>query len=109
MAASHCEFVLALLRLAQAPVIGGRGQPGRLAKSGGERACLAESYGKSDIGHRRSWLCQQRLGAFDAPAGMVAMRRRAEGLLERSTEIVRAQADPLRERGARYRLGPRGH
>src|SRR3984893_5043664 len=104
MAASHCEFVLALLRLAQAPVIGGRGQPGRLAKSGGERACLAESYGKSDIGHRRSWLCQQRLSAFDAPAGMVAMRRRAEGLLERPTEIVRAPADQLRARGERYRV-----
>src|ERR1700719_2818072 len=35
---------------------------------------------------------------------MVAMRWYAEGLLERPTEIVRAQADQLRERGERYRF-----
>jgi hypothetical protein len=33
------------------------------------------------------------------------MRRHAEGLLERPTEMKRAQADQLRERSERYRFG----
>src|SRR5438128_1251190 len=36
---------------------------------------------------------------------MIAMRRYAEGLLKCPTEIIRAQADQLRKRGERYRLG----
>src|ERR1700692_789474 len=77
--------------LDKAPAIGRRSQPGFPAKCSGERACLAESHGESDFGHRLSGLCQQALGALDTSTGMIAMRRPAKGLLERAAEMIRAQ------------------
>jgi hypothetical protein len=52
--------------LDKAPAIRRRSQPGLPAKCSSERACLAESHGESNFGHRLSGLSQQGLGALDA-------------------------------------------
>ena len=71
----------------EAAVICGRRQPGRPAKRRGERACLAEAQRQSDIGHRWRRLGQQHLGVLDAALVVIAMRRHAEGLLERPAKV----------------------
>src|SRR4029077_8455462 len=91
--------------LCQTSVIGGRRKTGRLAKGGGKGARLAEANRQSDLGHRRSRPGEQRLGAIDAPAGVVAVRRYAERLLEGPAEMVGAQAYELGKVRQRYRIG----
>src|SRR5882757_8847184 len=92
-------------RSPKAPVIGGRREPGRLAEGGGERARFAEADGQADIGYRGRRPRQHLLRALDPTAGVITMRRHAEGLLEGPAEIERAEASQLRERGERYLLG----
>src|SRR6476659_3061622 len=85
--------------------IRGRREARRLAECGGERACLAEADRQSDLGHRGCGFRQQYLGVLDASAAVISMRRHSERLLEGTAEIVRAQADELREGRQRYLLG----
>ena len=61
----------------------------RLVERCGERARFAVADGHSDIRHRRRGLRQQKLGAFDATAVVISMRRHAERLLEGPAEIIR--------------------
>src|SRR5262245_45252762 len=65
------------------------------AERRGKCARLPEAHVESDFRHRQVALCQQALGAFDATAGEIAMRRHAERLLERTREMVRAELHQL--------------
>src|SRR5215475_11789969 len=76
-----------------------------MAKRRREGARFAEAELEGDLGHRAGRLCQQRLGAFDAAADVIAVWRNAERLLEGAAEIVGAQMNELRQRIERYRLG----
>src|SRR5216684_3291446 len=49
---ARSRFLLALMNSCEASAIRGRSEAGRLAKRGGERACLAEAHLQSDIRHR---------------------------------------------------------
>ena len=92
-------------RLCKGPAIRRRRDARRLVERRGERARFAVADGHSDIRHRRRGLRQQQLGAFDATAVVISMRRHAERLLEGPAEIIRAQANEPRESRERYRLG----
>src|SRR5258707_7707408 len=92
-------------RLYKGPAIRRRRDARRLVERRGERARFAVADGHSDIRHRRRGLRQQKLGAFDATAVVISMRRHAERLLEGPAEIIRAQANQPRESRERYRLG----
>src|ERR1700730_2249295 len=98
-------FLLPMSNSCEASAIRGRSEAGRLAKRGGERACLAEADRHSDLRHRRCGFRQQHLGVLDAAAAVKSMRRHAERFFEGAAEIVRAQANELRESGERYLLG----
>jgi len=78
-------------RSSEGAAILGRGFAGKLAKRGGERARLAEADAEPDLRHRQRALGQQGLGALDAPAREIPVRRHAERLLERAGEMERAQ------------------
>src|SRR5260221_8765215 len=97
--------VIVLSRLSEAAAIRGRRRPSRLAKAGGERTGFAEADLQRDLGDRARGLRQQRLGILDAPRVVVAVGRHAERLLERSAEMIGAQANKLRQRGERYLSG----
>jgi hypothetical protein len=86
-------------------VIRGRSEAGRLVKGGGERAGPAKPDRQSNLGNREFGLGQKYLGLLHAPAAVISARRQAEGLLERPTEIVRAQTYQLGKPGERYLLG----
>jgi len=49
-------------------------------EGGAERTGAAETHAERDLGDRCAEICQQRLGALDAAAGDVAIRRLTEGL-----------------------------
>src|SRR5262245_1264579 len=68
---------------------------GDFAKGGRERTCFAETDIKSDFRHRQFALRQQALGAFDAPAGEISVRRHAERLFERAGKMIRAELGHL--------------
>src|SRR5262249_48544870 len=78
-----------------AAVVAGRGEPGHLAKRRREGAGLTEAQRQPDIGHRSCARFQQALAMFDAAAGVIAMRRHAEGLLERAAEVIGTQVSKL--------------
>src|SRR5437867_4065098 len=90
---------------AEAAVISGGGKSGCFAKCCRERTSFAEAQGQSDVRYRACRIGQQNLGALDASAGVIPMRRHAKGLLESPTEVVRAEASKLRKRGERNLLG----
>src|SRR6202012_1246502 len=60
---------------------------------------------EADLRHGILACSQHDLRLLDPPAGMVAVRRNAEGLLERPTEIVSAQASGPRQRRERDLFG----
>src|SRR5205807_556147 len=67
------------------------GWPGLLAKRQGKRACLAEPDIESNLRHRQLALGQQDFGTVNAPAGQISVRRHAEGFLECSGKMERAE------------------
>ncbi len=94
-----------LRALPEASVICGRRETGAPAERSAERAGLAETDRQPDIGDRGLRRGQQDLGVLDAPLVVIAMRRQAEGLLERTAEIVGAQPHETRQRRERNVVG----
>src|SRR5262245_892888 len=66
-------------------------------KGSAERAGAMESHIERNLGDRCAGVCQQSLGAFNAPARPVAIRRLPEGLLEGSQKMIWAQPHQIGE------------
>jgi hypothetical protein len=58
-----------------------------VAERPSERAEALPAGVKSDLGDRKLGITEQRGGALDSPSEQIAMRRHAEGLLERPCEV----------------------
>ena len=76
-------------------------EPGVLAERRRKGAGLAKAQIDPDLRHRHRGIGQQRLGLLDAQAAHVAVRRQAEGLLERPHEMKGAQPHDVGQRGQR--------
>jgi hypothetical protein len=81
--------------LFEAEAIVRRGLPCNPTKRGAECARPTETDLERDLGNGCTRICQQCLRALDPPRCQVAMGRLPKGPLERSQEMIRAQAHKL--------------
>src|SRR5258708_1994937 len=98
--ARRCGFCSALVRLipSMTPIFGRR-QSVEFTKCPRKRTRFAKANLDTDLRHRERRPLQQAPGAIHPAGHMVAMRRRAEGLLEGARKMIEAQIDELCEGG----------